>query len=263
MREARRIGWLRMLDVVAFRAYQSVLLADADAAYCKAQLADLKSRYPEVGKGVPTLMATSPNSAECIAFLKSVEPDVILASCKHILKPGVFEIARSGAFALHPGICPEYRNAHGCFWALANDDLENVGMTLLKIDAGVDTGPVYEYFRGAYDEVRETPMMIQRRMTFDHLEEIGERLLEIHEGTATPIDTSGRVSQEWGQPWLTKYLKWKWRARGRKGKDEGGRMKDKGARKEKLAALVAEARRAEAAPAGGGRVKENAERAAR
>ena len=40
-----------------------------------------------------------------------------------------------GTFVMHPGICPEYRNAHGCFWALANRDLARVGMTLLRADA--------------------------------------------------------------------------------------------------------------------------------
>ena len=31
--------------------------------------------------------------------------------------------------------------------AMANGDLDNVGMTLLRIDRGVDTGPVFGYFR--------------------------------------------------------------------------------------------------------------------
>jgi hypothetical protein len=214
-RESRRIGWLRMLDVVAFRFYQRLFLTGADDAYCNFRLADLKARYPEVRKDLPTLTATSPNTDECVTFLKALDPDVVIASCKHILKPQVFDIPRTGAFTLHPGICPEYRNAHGCFWALANDDLANVGTTLLKIDAGIDTGPVYGYFRGTYDEVRETHLMIQRRMTFDHLEEIGERLREVHEGRAGPIDTTGRKSALWGQPWLTKYLRWKGQARKR------------------------------------------------
>ncbi len=166
---------------------------------------------------MPVLSASSPNSPECVEFLKAHSPDVIIASCKHILKPRVFETARTGAFALHPGICPEYRNAHGCFWALANDDIQNVGTTLLKIDAGIDTGPVYGYFRGPYDEVHETHLMIQRRMTLDHLDEIGVRLREVHTGTAARIDTTGRSSAEWGQPWLTKYLSWKRHAKKRAG----------------------------------------------
>ncbi len=220
-REAARIGWLRMLDVFAFRAYQRMFLASADADFCKAKLEELCAKYAPLRDGLPTLVASSPNSKECVEFLKSLGPDVIIASCKHILKPRVFDVAKAGAFALHPGICPEYRNAHGCFWALANDDVVNVGTTLLKIDAGIDTGPVFGYFRGAYDETRETHLMIQRRMTLDHLDEIAVRLNEVCAGTAGRIETAGRVSAEWGQPWLTKYLYWKRQARKRTMKSEG------------------------------------------
>ena len=70
-----------------------------------------------------------------------------------ILKRTIFEIPRAGTFVLHPGICPEYRNAHGCFWALANRDLDRVGMTLLRVDAGIDTGPVYLHGTCDFDEV--------------------------------------------------------------------------------------------------------------
>jgi len=114
---------------------------------------------------------------------------------------------------MHPGIVPEYRNSHGCFWALSNRELDKVGMTLLRIDEGVDTGPVYGYFSYAYDEVAESHSMIQKRVVFENLDAIRDKLLEIDRGEAKPIDTSGRVSGAWGQPWLTKYLKWKWRAR--------------------------------------------------
>ena len=34
-------------------------------------------------------------------------------------------------------------------------------------------------------------------------------------GAAGRIDTTGRKSAEWGQPWLTKYLYWKRQARER------------------------------------------------
>ena len=214
-REASRIGWLRMLDVFAFRLYQRAFLAASDAAFCKRKLEELKAKYPPHRDDLPTHTATSPNSTDCVEFLKSVQPDVIIASCKHILKPRVFEVARTGAFALHPGICPEYRNAHGCFWALANDDVQNVGTTLLKIDAGIDTGPVFGYFRGPYDEVRETHLMIQRRMTLDHLDQIAGKLNEVHAGSANRIETTGRHSAEWGQPWLSKYLHWKRQAKKR------------------------------------------------
>src|SRR5678809_621983 len=86
---------------------------------------------------------------------------------------------RVGTFVLHPGICPEYRNAHGCFWALANRDLGNVGMSLLKIDAGVDTGPVYGYYRCDFDEKSETHVVIQERVVFDNLDELADKFRDL------------------------------------------------------------------------------------
>jgi hypothetical protein len=137
----------------------------------------------------------------------------MLARCKTLLKESIFSLPATGTFVMHPGICPEYRNAHGCFWALANGELDKVGMTLLRIDKGVDTGPVYGYFSYDYDEVTESHIVISQRVLFDNLEAVARRLIEIHEASAHRVDTSGRRSGTWGQPWLTAYVKWKRQAR--------------------------------------------------
>ena len=84
---------------------------------------------------------------------------------------------------MHPGICPEYRNAHGCFWAMATGDRGNVGMTLLRIDRGVDTGPVFGYFR-VDAEPGESHVVTQHRASLEHLDAIRDKLLEIEAGTA-------------------------------------------------------------------------------
>ena len=115
---------------------------------------------------------------------------------------------------VHPGICPEYRNAHGCFWALARRDLERVGATLLRIDEGVDTGPVYGYYSTSFDERRESHVVIQLRSVYDNFDRISEDLRRVYEGSAVPIDVSGRKSAAWGQPRLSDYLRWKRAARG-------------------------------------------------
>jgi len=130
----------------------------------------------------------------------------VIARCKTLLKEQVFAIPRLGTYVMHPGICPEYRNAHGCFWARANADADNVGMTLLKIDKGVDTGPVFGYFR-VRPEPGESHVVTQHRVVFDHLDAIRDRLLAIAVGAAEPIATDGRPSAAWGQPWLSAYLR--------------------------------------------------------
>jgi methionyl-tRNA formyltransferase len=161
------------------------------------------------------LVTPSPNSPKCLNLLRELQPDIIIARCKSILKKDIFRSASTGTFVMHPGICPEYRNAHGCFWALAENDLDRVGMTLLKIDEGVDTGPVYGYYGCSFDETKESHLVIQDRVVFDNLPALRAKFEEIQAGSAETINTSGRTSRTWGQPWLSRYLKWKGNARKR------------------------------------------------
>ena len=214
-RERRRVGLPRLADVLAFRAYYRFALARRDAAWKREQLESLKQRYPAIGADVPVLRTHSPNTAESERFLREGRPDVVLALCKNILKESVFGIPPHGTFVCHPGICPEYRNAHGCFWALASDDTGHVGLTLLRIDRGIDTGPVFGYFSYPFDEVRESHIVIQHRVLLDNLDALADTLRRITSGSAQPIPTTARPSHEWGQPWLTKYLRWKRHARRR------------------------------------------------
>lgn len=214
-REMKRAGFLRFLDVLAFRLYYRVALAKRDHEWTELRLAKLKMQYPEIPASCRVLVTPSPNSPECLNLLREIQPDIILARCKSILKKDIFRSASTGTFVMHPGICPEYRNAHGCFWALAENDLDRVGMTLLKIDEGVDTGPVYGYYGCAFDEIRESHLVIQDRVVFDNLAALRAKLEEIQAGSAETINTSGRTSRTWGQPWLSRYLKWKGAARKR------------------------------------------------
>jgi len=213
-REIRRVGWFRFLDVLAFRAYARLRLAGPDAAWKDEAVRRLRERYPADLNTVPRLVVSSPNSEEARAFITSVRPDVAIARCKVILKQEVFEIPRVGTFVMHPGICPEYRNAHGCFWALVNRDLDRVGMTLLRVDAGIDTGPVYLHGGCDIDEVRESHTMIQYRAVIENLDTIGRILLSLCRGEhVPPVNVEGRQSATWGQPRLTHYVRWKWAAR--------------------------------------------------
>jgi methionyl-tRNA formyltransferase len=152
------------------------------------------------------LVTSSPNSDEAKEFIRSLTPDMMVARCKTLLIKDIYSIPSHGTLVLHPGVCPEYRNAHGCFWALANKELDKVGMKLLKIDDCIDTGPVYGYYSYAFDAKNETPGVIHNRVVYDNLEELSKKFSEIYENRAKPLDASGRKSGVWGQPWLSKYF---------------------------------------------------------
>jgi Formyl transferase len=208
-REIKRVGLIRSLDVFLFQMYYRLFLAIDDEKWQVTMLHRLDVRYDNVPDSVRLLHTESPNSSETEKFLEVLQPDIILARCKSILNKRIFSQARVGTFVMHPGICPEYRNAHGCFWALANRDISNVGSTLLKVDAGVDTGPVYGYYKYDYDEISESHIVIQNRTVFENLDSLQAKFHEIIAGKAVTINTQGRISNEWGQPWLTRYFRWK------------------------------------------------------
>jgi folate-dependent phosphoribosylglycinamide formyltransferase PurN len=213
LRERIRFEWrrsgIRTLDVLAFRIYYRLRMARADRAWVLARARELEARYPPLPEGVPVHETSDPNDEATRRFLEEVRPDLVIARCKTLLRSEIFNIPPDGTIVLHPGICPEYRNAHGCFWALARRDLEYVGATMLRIDEGVDTGPVYAYYHADIDERSESHAVIQYRVVFDNLDRIAQDLRALHEGRAQRIDTTGRASATWGQPRLTDYLRWK------------------------------------------------------
>lgn len=211
MFEWRRSGW-RMLDVLAFRVYYKLRIASRDRRWVRERVASERKKYPQP-VGVPVHETPDPNSDETRAFLTGLEADLVLARCKMLLRPEIFDLPRLGTYVVHPGICPEYRNAHGCFWALARRDLDRVGATLLRIDSGVDTGPIFSYYESDIDERRESHIVIQHRVVFDNLERLAADLERIERGQARPIDVSSRPSAAWGQPRLSDYLRWKRAAR--------------------------------------------------
>jgi sugar transferase (PEP-CTERM/EpsH1 system associated) len=212
-RQIRRAGILRFLDVLALRLYYKFAHARSDRDWEANAVTSMRRRFPDLSRDVRIARMRSVNSPECVNFLRECAPDFVIARCKTLLKPEVFTIPPAGTYVFHPGICPEYRNAHGCFWALVNRDLDRVGLTLLRIDAGVDTGPVYGYFTYKFDERSESHIRIQQRVLFENLDAIRDRLLEAASGEASAIDTTGRTSAVWGQPWLTAYARWKSAAR--------------------------------------------------
>jgi len=205
-REIQRVGWLRFADVLAFRVFYRLFLASKDRAWEREQVEKLCATYsrPEARE----LITPAPNTPEAEAFIRQAKPDMVIARCKTLLAERIFTLPAIGTFVMHPGIAPEYRNAHGCFWAVANGDAKNAGMTLLRIDKGVDTGPIYGYFH-ASPKQGESHIVLQHRTVFDNLEEIRATLARVAAGQAERIDTTGRRSAEWGQPWMTRYWDWK------------------------------------------------------
>lgn len=87
--------------------------------------------------GVP-----SANSAECISLLQKIKPELVIVNGTRIISKEVLKAVSVKFVNIHAGITPKYRNVHGGYWAIVNNDIENCGVTVHLVDEGIDTGKV-------------------------------------------------------------------------------------------------------------------------
>ena len=76
------------------------------------------------------------------ARLRAATPDLLIsAGHQYLIAPAEIAVARLGTVGLHPALLPRYRGSHPLWWALHNHETE-AGITLYRLDAGIDTGPI-------------------------------------------------------------------------------------------------------------------------
>ena len=80
--------------------------------------------------------------------VKDFKPDLMLIFGSYIVKEPLLSLLPSGhVINLHLGLSPYYRGSGTNFWPFVNDELENLGSTILHLDAGIDTGDIICHVR--------------------------------------------------------------------------------------------------------------------
>lgn len=100
---------------------------------------NLKNQWPV---GVEIRRVLSVNDPACIALLQQLNPAVILVVGTRLIQTAVLDAVKVPFVNYHAGITPKYRGAHGAYWAMAEGDSANCGVTVHLVDAGIDTGAV-------------------------------------------------------------------------------------------------------------------------
>ncbi len=77
-----------------------------------------------------------------LSWLRARRPDaLVVVAYGQILPRGVFELPPLGAINAHASLLPCYRGAAPIQWAIARGETET-GVTTMRIEAGLDTGPI-------------------------------------------------------------------------------------------------------------------------
>ncbi|MDX1953609.1 MAG: methionyl-tRNA formyltransferase [Verrucomicrobiota bacterium] len=108
---------------------------------------DLQLQPPPVKElaqahGIPVLQPVSARDAAFINSVKELQADLmIVIAYGQILPQSLLDISRHGALNIHTSLLPKYRGAAPIQHAVLNGDRET-GVTIMKMDAGMDTGPI-------------------------------------------------------------------------------------------------------------------------
>jgi methionyl-tRNA formyltransferase len=93
--------------------------------------------------GVAIAQPETVRGAAFVDLLAAHAPDVVVtAAFGRILGRRALELPRLGCLNVHASILPAYRGAAPIAWAIRNGE-SATGVSIMRMDAGLDTGPVY------------------------------------------------------------------------------------------------------------------------
>jgi len=144
-RRIRKLGLLKTLGQIAFSVYGR-LAAPQNRSRNRAHLsrAGLDDR-PLAGSEFTRV--ESVNDPQVAEIIRTLRPDVILICGTRIIRSAVLGSTDAKFLNAHFGVTPRYRGVHGGYWALAQKDPENCGVTIHVVDEGVDTGAILHQTR--------------------------------------------------------------------------------------------------------------------
>ncbi|MCF8005300.1 MAG: methionyl-tRNA formyltransferase, partial [Chromatiaceae bacterium] len=135
--------------------------------------------------GIPVFQPTSLKHSEALEQLETLAPDLmVVAAYGLILPPAVLDCPRLGCINIHASLLPRWRGAAPIQRAIAAGD-EQTGISLMQMEQGLDTGPVYARQRTRIGP-RETGGSLHDRLAAIGAKLLVDSLPAICEGAPTP-----------------------------------------------------------------------------
>jgi methionyl-tRNA formyltransferase len=104
-----------------------------------------------LSRKLPLFQPSNLREAAVAQRLAAAQPEVLVVAAYGLILPqAVLNVARHGAVNIHASLLPRWRGAAPIQRALLAGDRET-GITIMRMDAGLDTGPIYAQRRIAID----------------------------------------------------------------------------------------------------------------
>ncbi|MBA5247441.1 formyl transferase [Marnyiella aurantia] len=140
-RRIKKLGFVTVINQLLFQTVLSKTIAFFSKRLIECRKKQLNLRDQPI-PAEKILDVGFVNSDICLKTIIDLNPDVIIVNGTSIIKKKILEATDAIFINTHVGITPQYRGVHGGYWALRNHDSQNFGVTVHKVDSGIDTGDV-------------------------------------------------------------------------------------------------------------------------
>src|SRR5277367_844174 len=120
---------------------------------------------------LPIFQPLKARDEKFISELRELKPDlIVVVAYGQILPQSILDLPKFGCLNVHTSLLPKYRGAAPIQWAIADGETET-GVTIMKMDAGLDTGEIISQMR--------TPILPEdnSQTLHDRLAQVGAELL--------------------------------------------------------------------------------------
>lgn len=140
-RRIKKLGWWKVFGQILF---QLIIVKVLEAGSGKRKK-NILSKYALDDSALPgekIFPVTSVNDKDSLDALQRLNPGLVIVNGTRIISAEILNSIPARFINTHVGITPKYRGVHGGYWALANNDKENCGVTIHFVDTGIDTGGI-------------------------------------------------------------------------------------------------------------------------
>ncbi len=136
--------------------------------------------------GIPIQYCRDLNDPEVVQTLQQLKPDLVVFTGGGLIRKEVLANAGAGVVNCHMGMLPRYRGMDVVEWTAAEKRMEEVGfgVTLHRMDAGVDTAPILLIEKIPVRE-KDSFVRIRQRIEVKMVDVMLEGVRRMRDGTLT------------------------------------------------------------------------------
>jgi methionyl-tRNA formyltransferase len=143
--------------------------------------------------GIPVTQPEKARDPESVARIAGERPGlIVVVAYGQILPPSILDIPEYGCINVHASLLPRYRGAAPINWAIARGE-RATGVTIMKMDPGMDTGPMLHVREMAIGEDDTAETMFPKLSSLG-AQALVEALGKLREGTLAETPQDGNLA---------------------------------------------------------------------